>query len=66
MTPEEQQQVNAVMRFYEAQVANLTREGAQAAGIAESLAIQLKAAQERIKALEPKPDNVAPIKGDAA
>lgn len=56
MTPEEQQQVNAMFRFYEAQVANLTREGAQAAGIAESIAIQLKAAQARIKELEPKPE----------
>ena len=62
MTPEEQQQVNAMMRFYEAQVSNLTREGAQAAGIAENLAIQLKAAQERIKELTPKPEsNVVPI-----
>ena len=49
MTPEEQQQVNAMMRFYEAQVANLTREGAQAAGIAENLAMQLKAAKAELE-----------------
>jgi hypothetical protein len=64
MTQDEQQQVNAMMRFYEAQVANLTREGAQAAGIAESLAIQLKAAQEKVKELTPK-DNVVAIKEPA-
>ena len=51
MTPEEQQQVNAMMRFYEAQVANLAREGAQAAGIAENVAVQLKAARAEIVAL---------------
>lgn len=56
MTPEEQQQVNAMFRFYEAQVANLTREGAQAAGIAEALAIKLKAAEQEIAALRPKPE----------
>ena len=54
MTQDEQQQVNAMMRFYEAQIANISREGAQAAGIAENLAIQLKAAQEKLKSLEPK------------
>ena len=56
MTPEEQQQVNAMMRFYEQQVANMAREGAQAAGIAENLAMQLKAAKEEIVKLRPKPD----------
>ena len=67
MTQDEQQQVNAMMRFYETQVANLSREGAQAAGIAEALAIQLKAAQEKIKELTPKPEsNVVPITEPAA
>ena len=68
MTPDEQQQVNAMMRFYEAQVGNLTTAGAQTAIVAESLAIQLKAAREEIAALkmklppEPKMDsNVVPI-----
>ena len=62
MTQEEQQQVNAMMRFYEAQIANLAREGAQAAMVAENLAIQLKAA----KAEAAPVDNVVPMKGDAA
>lgn len=67
MIPEEQQQVNAMMRFYEQQIANLSREGASAAGVAEALAIQLKAAQEKLKALEPKPEsNVVPITEPAA
>ena len=51
MTAEEQQQVNAMMRFYEQQIANLVREGAQVAGIAETFAIKLKAANEEIAAL---------------
>ena len=59
MTPDEQQQVNAMMRFYEAQVANLAREGAQAAGIAEALAIKLKAAEAKIKQLEADISEVA-------
>jgi DNA-binding NarL/FixJ family response regulator len=58
MTPEEQAQVNAMFRFYEQQVANLVREGAQAAGIAENLALQLKAAKAEIEALKSKEDNV--------
>ena len=73
MTPEEQQQVNAMMRFYERQCGNLVSEGAQAVGMAEALAIRLKAAQEEIAALkaklppEPKPaDNVVPITEPAA
>ena len=63
MTTEEQQQVNAMMRFYEAQIANLTREGAQAAGVAERFAIKLKEAEARIKLLDKQPseDNVVPI-----
>ena len=51
MTQDEQQQVNAMMRFYEQQVANLTSSGAQMAGMAESLAIQLKAVKEQIEKL---------------
>ena len=62
LTAEEQQQVNAMMRFYEAQLANLSREGAQAAGIAENLAIQLKAAKEELAKHQP---NVVPIKEPA-
>lgn len=56
MTQEEQQQVNAMMRFYEAQVANITREGAQAAGVAESLAIRCAALTKELDALKPKPE----------
>ena len=56
MTQDEQQQVNAMMRFYEAQVGNLTTAGAQMQMAAESLAIRLKAAEARIKELEPKAD----------
>lgn len=63
MTQDEQQQVNAMMRFYETQLANLSREGAQAAGIAEVFAIKLKAAEARIKELEP--NNVVPLKEPA-
>ena len=48
-----------MMRFYEAQVANLTREGAQAAGIAEAFAIKLKAAEAKIKQLEADISEVA-------
>ena len=69
MTPEEQQQVNAMMRFYEAQVGNLTTAGAQSAIVAESLAIQLKAAREELSALKKKyepVDNVVPITEPAA
>ena len=54
MTPEEQQQVNAMMRFYEAQVGNLTTAGAQVAMAAENLAMQLKAAKEEIERLDKK------------
>ena len=63
MTPDEQQQVNAMMRFYERQCGNLASEGAQAVGMAEALAIRLKAAQEENAALKKKyePDNVVPI-----
>ncbi len=53
MTPEEQQQVNAVMAYMERQCANLAREGANMAAMAEGLAIKLKAAEQRIKELTP-------------
>ena len=62
MTQEEQQQVNAMMRFYEAQIGNLTREGAQVAGIAEQFAIKLKAAEAELAKLKTTVDNVVPIK----
>lgn len=56
MTPEEQQQVNAAMAYMERQCANLAREGANMAIALEGCAQQLKAAQARIKELEPKPE----------
>ena len=68
MTQDEQQQVNAMMRFYERQCGNLASEGAQAVGMAEALAIKLKAAQERVAELEKAAapeDNVVPIKEPA-
>ena len=68
MTQDEQQQVNAMMRFYERQCGNLVSEGAQAVGMAEALAIRLKVAQEEISALKakmPPEDNVVPIKEPA-
>ena len=64
MTQDEQQQVNAIMRFYETQIANMAREGAQAAGIAENLAMQLKAAKAELDAN--RAANVVPIKEPAA
>lgn len=69
MTPDEQQQVNAMMRFYERQTGNLATEGAQAVGMAEAFAIKLKAAQDELAALKKKyepTDNVTPIKEPAA
>ena len=68
MTPEEQQQVNAMMRFYEQQIANLSREGAQAAGVSEVFAIKLKAAEKELGELKKKydgTDKVVPIKEPA-
>ena len=56
MTPEEQQQVNAAMAYMERQCGNLAREGANMAIALEACAQQLKAAQERIKELTPKPE----------
>ena len=69
MTQDEQQQVNAMMRFYERQCGNLASEGAQAVGMAEALAIRLKAAQEEnaaLKAKLPPEDNVVPINKEPA
>ena len=54
MTQDEQQQVNAAFRAYEANVANMARECANMAMALESVAIRLKAAEARIKELEPK------------
>jgi hypothetical protein len=64
MTQEEQQHVNAMRNFYEAQIANLAREGANAMMLAESFAIRLKAAEAERDALKPK-DNVVQIDGAA-
>ena len=68
MTPEEQQQLNAMRAFFERQIGNLASEGANAAALAESLAMQLKAAQARIAELtpvHPPQDNIVPIKEPA-
>ena len=59
MTQDEQQQVNAMFRFYEAQVANVSREGANYAGIAEALAIKLKAAEAELHKLREPVDPTA-------
>lgn len=56
MTPEEQQQVNAMRQFFERQVGNIASEGANAAALAESLAIRLKAAEAELATLRPKPE----------
>ena len=62
MTPEEQQQVNAAFRAYEANVANMARECANMAMALEAVAIKLKASEEKVKELTPKPEsNVVPI-----
>lgn len=42
MTQEEQQQVNAAMRYLEMQIANIAREGANAAMLAERFAMRVK------------------------
>ena len=60
MSPEEQQQVNAMRIYFERQCGNLAAEGANMAIALEYCAQQLKAAQEKIKELEKK-DNVIPI-----
>ena len=56
MSPEEQQQVNAMRIYFERQCGNLATEGANMAIALESVAQQLKAAQEKLKSLEPKPE----------
>ncbi len=56
MTPEEQQQVNAMRNFYESQIANLSREGANMAVALEDCAQQLKSAKSKIVELTPKTD----------
>lgn len=65
MSPKEQQQVGAGMAYLERQCANLAHEGANAAMLAESLAMQLKEAKEEIVALKEKlpkeTSNVVPI-----
>ena len=65
MTQEEQQQVNAAMRFLEMQVANVSREGASAAMLAERFAMENAALKARIAELEKPADNVVPIKEPA-
>lgn len=65
MTQEELQKVNAAMRYLEAQIANMAREGANLASVLEDVSMQLKAAKAEIEALK-KPENVVPIKGDTA
>ena len=54
MTADEQQQVNAMMRFYEAQMGNITTAGAQIAGALELMAIKLKAAETELAELRKK------------
>ena len=55
MTPEEQHQVNAMRAFFERMCGSIAAEGANAAALAESLAIRLKAAEEELHKLrEPK------------
>ena len=56
MTPEEQQQVNALRNAYEQTILNMAHQDADKAFVIELLAQQLKVAQEKIKALEPKPE----------
>ena len=56
MTQDEQQQVNAMRAFFERQCGNLASEGANAAALAESLAIRLKAAEAELEKLRPKPE----------
>ena len=61
MTQDEQQQVNAMMRFYEAQVGNLTTAGAQMQMAAEALAIRLKAAEAELAKLKEVPPEGKPV-----
>jgi len=66
MTPEEQQQVNAGFAALEQMVANMGREVANRAMVAESLAMQLKAAKDELAELKKPKDNVVPIEGSKA
>ena len=52
MTPEEQQQVNAMRNYYERQCANLATEGANMAIALEGVAQQLKAAKDELAELK--------------
>lgn len=52
MTPQEQAQVEAAIQYLEKQVANVAREGANKASLAEMYAQQLKEAQDKIAKLE--------------
>ena len=63
MTADEQQQVNAMRAFFERQCGNLASEGANAAVLAEKIAMELNAtkkqlseAQAEIAKLRPKDD----------
>ena len=51
MTPEEQQQVNAMRAEYEQIIVNLSHQCSDKAALAETLAMRLKAAQEEIAKL---------------
>lgn len=53
MTPEENQHVNAMMRFYEAQIVNMAREGANLALVTERFAMQVKALEAELASLKP-------------
>lgn len=59
MTAQEIQQVNAIRAFYEAQIANLSHEGANKALQCESLAITLKTTQDELAALKQAPNKKA-------
>ena len=61
MTPEEQQQVNAMRIYFERQCGNLATEGANMAIALESCAQQLKAAKDELAELKKPKDNVIPI-----
>ncbi len=66
MTPEEQQQVNAMRNYYERQIANLANEGANAAMVAEGFALRAKRAEDELAELKKPKDNVVPISEGAA
>ncbi len=56
MTPEEHKIVAAIRNAYEQTILNMAHQDADKAAVIEDLAQQLKAAQARIKELEPKPE----------